>query len=179
MQSPSIVQAEDGYELMPPRGRHTLPHQSRVLPPSDLSDELISLYFRYIHVAFHVLFHQPSFVAAFEDGSLPVIIFYAVIGLSARFSQHGLLASIPCRERGKPYVKEAERLLNLHDISMVTIQACMLLGAAAVAEGEGATESVYFSIACRMAMLLDLPEAPAATRIEQEIQIRGQLALEK
>lgn len=146
-----------------------------MLPPKGLSEELIDLYFRYIHVAFHVLFHRPSFVAAFQDGSLPRILLYGVIGLSARFSQHECLATVPPRERGRPYIKEAERLLNLHEVSIVTIQACMLLGAATVVEGEGATESIYFSIACRMAMLLDFPTAPAATCIEQEIQTRGQL----
>lgn len=158
---------------MVPRRRHALTHKCRLLPPKELSEELINLYFRYIHVAFHVLFHRPSFVAAFEDGSLPRILLYAVIGLSARFSQHESLASIPPRERGRPYVKEAERLLNLHEVSLVTIQASMLLGAAAVVEGEGATESVYFSVACRMAMLMDIPNVPATTRIEQEIQTRG------
>ena len=65
-------------------------------------------------------------------------------------------------------------MLNLHDSSLTTIQACLLLGASAVTEGEGATESVYFSIACRMAMLLDLPNLPVATYIQQEINFRGE-----
>jgi hypothetical protein len=116
-------------------------------------------------------------VAAFQDGSLPKVLLYAVMGMSARFSNHECLTAIPFRERGKPYIKEAERLLNLHEISIITIQACMLLGAAAVVEGEGATESVYFSIACRMAMLLDIPNAVATTQIDQEIQTRGQSSI--
>jgi hypothetical protein len=95
------------------------------------------------------------------------------MGMSARFSQHESLANTPPRERGRPFTREAERLLNLHDTSLTTIQACLLLGASAVVEGESATESVYFSIACRMAMLLDLPNAPATTRIQQELNYRG------
>jgi hypothetical protein len=104
-----------------------------------------------------------------------MILFFGVIGLSARFSQHGSLTKIPPRERGRPYTQEAERLLNLRSQSLVTIQACMLLGAAAVVEGESTTESVYFSIACRMAMLLDLPNAPVETRIQQEVNNRGRI----
>lgn len=95
------------------------------------------------------------------------------MGMAARFSQHESLASTPPRERGRPFTKDAERLLNLHDASLTTIQACLLLGASAVVEGEGATESIYFSIACRMAMLLDLPNAPTSTRIQQELNYRG------
>ena len=173
MASPETVFQRDGYETIIPRREHTLTHKSNLLPVEDLSEESIENYFRHIHVSFHILFHKPSFLAAFRDGSLPRILLFGVMGLSARFSCHEILAAIPPRERGRPYTKEAERLLNLHDISLVTIQACLLLGAASVAEGEGATESIYFSIACRMAMLLDLPNAPVSTHIEQEVKNRG------
>ncbi|KAL3452734.1 hypothetical protein BJX65DRAFT_302643 [Aspergillus insuetus] len=169
---PDQALTEGSYEPVVPHRRHALTHKSKMIPPNDLSNELIDLYFRYIHVAFHILFHRPSVIAAFENGSLPRILLYGIMGLSARFSQHESLAAIPPRERGRPYVKEAERLLNLHDISIVTVQACMLLGAAAVVEGEGATESIYFSIACRMAMIMDLPTASVASCIDKEIQIR-------
>ncbi|OAL29841.1 hypothetical protein AYO22_01747 [Fonsecaea multimorphosa] len=168
---------EDGYEPIVPRRIHALTHKSKLLPPLDLCEELINLYFRYVHYSFHVLFHRPSFLAAFKDGSLSRILLFAVIGMAARFSQHESLLKTPPRERGRPFTKEAERLLNLHDISLTTIQACLLLGASAVVEGEGATESVYFSIACRMGMLLDLPNAPVTTRIQQELNFRVWWAL--
>jgi hypothetical protein len=42
-----------------------------------------------------------------------------------------------------------------------------------VNEGESNTECVYFAIAARMALLLDLPNAPANTRLDQEINLRG------
>lgn len=173
MASPETVLQQDGYETINPRQGHGPTHKGNILPIQELSEELIENYFRHIHVSFHILFHKPSFWTAYRDGSLPKILFFGVIGLSARFSQHDTLAEIPPRERGRPYTKEAERLLNLHDISLVTIQACLLLGAASVAEGEGATESIYFSIACRMAMLLDLPNAPVTTRVQQEVNNRG------
>jgi hypothetical protein len=49
----------------------------------------------------------------------------------------------------------------------------MLLGAIQGVEGNPATESVYFSAAGRMAMIMDLPRAAASTRIKQEINVRG------
>ncbi|UKZ74776.1 hypothetical protein TrVFT333_002446 [Trichoderma virens FT-333] len=163
---------EDGYERFVPPGLSAVVPSSQLLPPMVLCEELIGLYFRYIHVSFHTLFHEPSFRTAFRSGTLPKILLFAVFGMSARFSQHETLASIPPRERGRPFTKEAERLLNLHDVSLTTIQACLLLGASAVAEGGGAIESVFFSIACRMGLLLDLPNAPVATQIQQEVNYR-------
>ena len=174
MASPDTASHNDGYDTIGAGQEHSLKRKFNLLPARDLSEESIENYFRHIHVSFHILFHRPSFLTAFTDGSLPRILLFGVIGLSARFSHHGTLAAVPPRERGRPYIKEAERLLNLHDISLVTIQACLLLGAASVAEGEGATESIYFSIACRMALLLDLPNASVTTHIQQEVNNRGQ-----
>ncbi|KAG9240758.1 hypothetical protein BJ878DRAFT_545913 [Calycina marina] len=164
--------AKDGYDTIDPQRSPSLSRAFSPLSAKDVCEDLIELYFRHIHVSFHFLFHQPSFLASFRDGSLPEVLFFGAIGLSARFSKHQSFASIPLRERGTPYTQEAERRLNLHSPSIVTIQTCMLLGAAAVSEGDSTTESIYFSIACRMAMLLDLPNAHADTCIEQEINNR-------
>ena len=77
------------------------------------------------------------------------------------------------RVRGKGWAREASRLLDLRDVSLTTVQSCVLLGAYAITEGEAAAESVYYSVACRMAMLLDLANAPAPSRLEREIRTRG------
>ncbi|OAA52924.1 Fungal specific transcription factor [Cordyceps fumosorosea ARSEF 2679] len=161
-----------GYEPIVPWRSHALTHKCRLLPPTELCLEAIHLYFRYVHVSFHVLFHKPSFLRAFRDGSLPKILLFAVMGMAVRLSKHESQVHIPPKERGRPFTKEAERLLDLHDVSLTTIQSCLLLGASAVVEGESATESVYFSIACRMAVLLDLPNVKVTTQIEQEVHRR-------
>jgi hypothetical protein len=51
----------------------------------------------------------------------------------------------------------------------------MLLAANASVEGDSRTESVYQAIASRMAMLLDLPNLPTESLLEQEINRRGNL----
>ncbi|GAM43650.1 hypothetical protein TCE0_060f18629 [Talaromyces pinophilus] len=145
---------------------------SDIVPDRDLSVELVHLYFRYIHIVFHNLFHEPSFVSAVRNGTIPKVLFFGAIALSARFSSHPSLADIEPRQRGRPYAEEAARLLDLQNTSLTTIQACMLLGAIQGVEGNPATESVYFSAAARMAMIMDLPRAPATTRIDQEINVR-------
>jgi len=139
----------------------------------DLCNELVDLYFSHIHVTFHNLFHRPSFEAAVEDGSIPKILVLGAFSLAARFSSHPFFADIDPQERGRPYAKEAERLLDLHKTCLTTIQACVLLGGIQVVEMDSATESIYYTIACRLAMILDLPNAPAKTRIEQELNLRG------
>ncbi|KAH7141709.1 hypothetical protein EDB81DRAFT_691194 [Dactylonectria macrodidyma] len=137
-----------------------------------LSCELVGLYFRYVHVAFHNIFHQPSFEKDVRDRVIPKILFLGVISLSARFSSHSSFADIQPSERGRNYAKEAEKLIDLHNISLTTIQACMLMSAVYAVEGKMGDESIFLNIACRMAMLLDLPNAVARTRIEKEVNLR-------
>ena len=74
--------------------------------------------------------------------------------------------------RGKNWAQKAAQLLDLRDVSLVTVQACVLLGACAITESEASAEAVYYSVAGRMAMLLDLPHAAASTRLEREVNIR-------
>lgn len=109
-----------------------------------------------------------------KDGSIPRILFFCVAGLSARYSSHETVAHIPSWERGRPYTEEAERLLDLHNVCLTSIQACVLLGIAAATEGEPAAESVFYSAAYRMALILDLPCLAASSALEKELNIRGE-----
>jgi hypothetical protein len=95
-----------------------------------------------------------------------------------RFSNDPVFLNSDPRERGHPFAKECQRLLNVRDISLTTIQACVLLGAFAITEGEAGGESVLYCIACRIAQLLDLPHRPAADKIKREVNIRGILYLD-
>ena len=71
------------------------------------------------------------------------------------------------------YAQESARLLDLRDISLTTVQACVLLGAYCISEGEAAAEAVYYSVACRIALLLRLADAPVGTILEREVNRRG------
>ncbi|KAJ4191277.1 hypothetical protein NW759_016681 [Fusarium solani] len=145
---------------------------SLVIPDAALSEELVELYFRYAHIAFHNLFHQQTFISQVRNNSIPKILFFGVVSLSARYSTHPVFTSIKPWDRGRPYQDETKRLLDLEDTSLTSIQACMLLAANASAEGDPNTESVYHTIAARMATLLDLPNMPTESLLEQEINTR-------
>ncbi|KIW14590.1 hypothetical protein PV08_07374 [Exophiala spinifera] len=143
------------------------------LPSAALCIELVELYFKYIHDLFHSLFHRPSVLEDVADGSMPEVLLFAIISLSARFSNDALFSDIDPRVRGRPYGAKAQSLLNLRDVSLTTVQACVLLGAFYVTEGEPATEAVYYSIASRNALLLDLPHnADRLSPLDQEINRR-------
>ena len=105
------------------------------LPPRPLCIELTKLYFQYIHDTFHSIFHAPSTVQDVEDGTLPKVLLFGIISLSARFSNENFFAGIDPRVRGRPFAQEAEHLLNLREISLTTIQASVLIGAFCVTEG--------------------------------------------
>lgn len=131
------------------------------------------MYFRYIHDKFHSLFHQPSLMQDVADGTVPSVILFAIIGLAARFSDDPFFADQDPRTRGRPYAQEAEHLLDLREVSLNTVQAAVLLGAYVITEGEAAAEAVYYGIACRNALLLDLPNLLTLSRVEQEVNRRA------
>ena len=141
-------------------------------PPPRLCEELVNLYFRYIHDTFHSLFHQPSLLEDVRRRTIPRVILLSIISLSCRFSQDPFFDGVDPRLRGRPYAEQAAQLLDLRDVSVNTIQACVVLGAFVITEGEAVPESLYYSVACRLAMLIDLPGMPTSTRLEQETNIR-------
>lgn len=130
------------------------------------------LYFQYIHDTFHSLFHKPTLLEDVRNGTISRLMLLSMISLAARFSDDPYFARIDRRIRGRPYAREAERLLDLRDASVSTVQACVLLGAYTITEGEAIPESLYYSVACRLAILLDLPNMSVGTRLEQETNIR-------
>ncbi|CAH0045352.1 unnamed protein product, partial [Clonostachys solani] len=138
----------------------------------DLAEELVSLYFRYAHVAFHNIFHQPSVEAGLRTGTLPAVLLLFMASLSGRFSTHSSLAEIPIRERGLPYWMEAEKLIDFYSTSLLTIQACIMAAAYLSIEGDSNSESVFLSVACRMGLVLDLPNAAVETRLERDLNLR-------
>ena len=89
-----------------------------------------------------------------------------------RFSEAPELNAIKPRHRGKEYGVEASNLLDMTDISVKTIQACVLLGTISFAGRRLQSEALYYSIANRLALILGLPHRPAATVIERQVNLR-------
>lgn len=134
--------------------------------------ELVGLYFDYIHDQFHSMYHRPSFVDDVINNRVPKIVLLAVLALSSRFSSNEIFTGIDPRERGEGFRIASEELFNIRDLSSTTVQVCVLLGAYAAASGETDVENMYYSTGGRMCLALDLPNRPVASLLEREINIR-------
>jgi hypothetical protein len=142
------------------------------LPPLALRQQLVELYFDYIHDQFHSIFHQASFMTDVANDNVPHILLFAIFALAARFSPNKAFAGVDPRERGEVYRSASEKLFSIRDLSSTTIQVCLLLGAYEAANGETGIENLYYSTAARLALVLDLPNRPAVNLVEREVNIR-------
>lgn len=70
--------------------------------------------------------------------------------------------------------------MDLTDISITTIQACVLLGTISYSESQMETEALYYTIANRLSFILDLSHRPVANCVERQVNLRskdGHIAL--
>jgi hypothetical protein len=95
------------------------------------------------------------------------------ISYSHRFSTNPAFATVDPKDRSKGFGKECAKLLDLEDISLTTIQACVLLGCISITDGKSGAEAVYYCVAARMALLQDLANKPTSNLIEAEVNKRG------
>ncbi|KAH6688325.1 hypothetical protein F5X68DRAFT_268366 [Plectosphaerella plurivora] len=104
---------------------------SLVVPDAALCEELVELYFRYAHVAFHNIFHRTTFIASVRDSSIPKILFFGVASLSARYSEHPVFAAIAPWDRGRDpnteavYHAIASRMATLLDLPTMTTESVL------------------------------------------------------
>ena len=137
-----------------------------------LRRELVELYFDYIHDQFHSIYHRASFLEDVVNDRVPAIALFAIFALSARFSTNQAFDGTDPRERGESYRMRSEELLNIRHLHPTTVQGCILLGAYAAASGETDVENIYYSMAGRICLALDLPNRPVASLVEREVNIR-------
>ncbi|KAF7592257.1 hypothetical protein BBP40_000459 [Aspergillus hancockii] len=95
-----------------------------------------------------------------------------MMALGARFSQNKIFARVERRRRGDNYAAYARCLLDLNDISVQTVQACILLGTVCFSESNTKSEALYYSIATRLACILDLPKRTCKHEIERQVNLR-------
>ncbi|KAL3476624.1 hypothetical protein BJX99DRAFT_270293 [Aspergillus californicus] len=94
------------------------------------------------------------------------------MALGARFSDNAVFQGVDRRKRGDEYAEKARKLLDLTDISVVTIQACILLGTVCFSDSQTKSESLYYSVAVRLALILDLPRRQCDGQLEKQVHLR-------
>ena len=109
-----------------------------------------------------------------SDGILnPSLWCHSLLIPSTRFSNDSSFFQINPKARGAVFLESAVKALDIRDVSLITVQACILIGAAYIADGDDTAESIYYSIASRVAQLLDVPNLPVSCLLEHEINVRG------
>ncbi|KAL4914637.1 hypothetical protein BDW62DRAFT_213287 [Aspergillus aurantiobrunneus] len=94
------------------------------------------------------------------------------MALGARFSDHPLFAGVDRRRRGDKYAERARKLLDLTHISVTTIQACILLATLCFSDSQTQSEALYYAVAVRLALILDLPRRPCDDEVERQVNLR-------
>jgi hypothetical protein len=98
-------------------------------------------------------------------------------GVSTRFSKSSFFANSHPWERGRPLARKCKDLLDIRSISLTTIQACVLLGTICFAEAEAEAEALYYSVANRLSLMLDLLYKPTETELDRQLNLRGTYSL--
>lgn len=99
------------------------------------------------------------------------IRFGIVLSQIFRFSTNPYF-SIDPRNRGQAYIREAERLFDLHDLSEQTLRAALLLGTYYGTEGDPQRENLYYTVASRLGLLLNVPKLPSPDTLGRELHVR-------
>lgn len=63
---------------------HDVVKQDLQLPPVEVCNEIVDLYFQILHDKQHALFHPPTFIRAQREGTAPPILVLAIITYTAR-----------------------------------------------------------------------------------------------
>lgn len=157
----------------PPRSAETPTPSNNDGPSVELQQELVRLYFLVVHDTHHSIFHRPTVEQQITDGEFPEVLLYSVMALGAPFSDNQLFANIDRRRRGDQYTARARGLLDLTDISVTTIQASILLATVCFCDSQTETEALYYSIAIRLALILDLPNRKCDDQLERQVNLRS------
>jgi hypothetical protein len=145
-------------------------------PSLVLQKELVSLYFLVVHDTHHSIFHRPTVEKHVHDEEFPHVLLFSMMALGARFSDNQIFDGIDRRRRGDQYAERARKLLDLTDISVATIQACILLGTVSFSDSQTKSESLYYSLAVRLALILDLPNRKCDDQVERQVNLRSMLS---
>ncbi|GES65067.1 C6 transcription factor [Aspergillus terreus] len=91
-----------------------------------------------------------------------------------RFSKKEAFPGIERRRRGDQFASHARKLFDLTNISVETIQSCILLGTICYADAQPKSETLYYSVAIRLALILDIPRRQCTDEIERQVNLRNE-----
>lgn len=109
--------------------------------PRTTLQELLELYFYYIHDRPHSLFHKPTLLQSFSNGSISNALLSLVCSFACRFHNDQAI-----RDLEPQLTAEAKRLFNfdIENVCLEAVQTALLIGSlAAAVESSTASEALY------------------------------------
>ncbi|KAI5284394.1 hypothetical protein KEM54_001368, partial [Ascosphaera aggregata] len=98
------------------------------LPPTDIQQHLVEVFFEEVYGQSYLLLHKPSFMRKLKAGMVPPVLMLAICAISARFSNHPKIDSEPAFLRGGEWAFAAGQIaLARHDQPNITILTVLLI----------------------------------------------------
>lgn len=109
--------------------------------PEEIVIELVEHYIDKIHDRPHSLFHLPTLRESVRTGNINRASLMAMCSIGSRFSIHPEI-----RMLGEHLTAESKRLIlaGLEDISLESIQTCILVANLCAADGRPSSEALFF-----------------------------------
>jgi hypothetical protein len=146
------------------------------LPSKELQEHLSEMFFENLYGQTYHLLHKPSFMRklkyivaipkrsvrdtdlVFRAGTVPPVLILAVCAISARFSNHSKLDTVPAFLRGEEWASEARNIvMRRYEWPNITILTCLLiLGLHEFGTCQGGRSWSFGGLAIRMAYALQL-----------------------
>ncbi|CZR65074.1 uncharacterized protein PAC_14974 [Phialocephala subalpina] len=166
-----------GPHILRPASPHRFPNDAYISAselavdmPASTVVNLVKNYLTCVHDKPHSLFHLPSLWESIHCRSISTKLLYSICALGCRISSDKNMRLLEPR-----LSTTAKRLfqLTLADVSLESIQTCILIANICGVESDSSSEALYFGIATRMAYMMFLNTTDfAESIIEQETKCR-------
>lgn len=126
------------------------PERSSDLPPLDLVNHLVDLFFTYVNSVFPFV-HRAVLKKSIQDGSVSRPLLYAVLAISARFSEHPSVRTQPPYLAGECYANKALSLVDVSTLepSLENIQFWGIMSCLEYGRASGSKAWIYGGLAVR------------------------------
>ncbi|KAH8552423.1 fungal-specific transcription factor domain-containing protein [Umbelopsis sp. PMI_123] len=132
-----------------------------IMPPPDLAEHLIDIYFKYCYTVLPVL-HKETFLKRLQDpqNPPPAILMNAIFAIASRLSTDKRVyqPNELCDQTGKAFFDRVQALLDedMDKVSTATIQSLLLIASHQYGAKKGNRSWIYTGMALRMAQSMGL-----------------------
>ncbi|KAI9822047.1 MAG: hypothetical protein M1832_003219 [Thelocarpon impressellum] len=138
--------------------RTLLGEGATALPPRQMQEHLVEVFFDCVYAHAYHLLHKPSFMRKFRAGKVPAVLILAICAVSARFSTHPDVGTEPAFLRGEAWATKAREIASrrFYDPNMTVLIVIILLTLHDFGTCQGGRSWALCGMAIRIAYALQL-----------------------